>query len=146
MLSLGQIISLIFEGSRLKIPVRKKCLFAFIFFSLFLFCKFESNTADRCAQMCCPLCIKVQLAYNVLPIYIDEALLYIILIHIYLTQQINYTKSHTTEFTYKIEEDNSLVFLDIKLHHISNSLKLAVHQKTTNKNNLINFYSHHYNI
>lgn len=145
MLSLGQIISLIFEGSRLKIPVRKKCLLLF-FSPSFYSASLKVTQQTGCAQMCCPLCIKVQLAYNVLPIYIDEALLYIILIHIYLTQQINYTKSHTTEFTYKIEEDNSLVFLDIKLHHISNSLKLAVHQKTTNKNNLINFYSHHYNI
>lgn len=56
--------------------------------------------------------------------------------------QVNKFK-YAIEFPYEMEEHNCLLFLDIKLHYINNSLKLDVHPKLTNKNGLINFYSHH---
>lgn len=44
-----------------------------------------------------------------------------------------------------MEEHNYLPYFDIKIHLVNNSLKLGVHRKSTKKNNLINFYSHHKN-
>lgn len=41
-----------------------------------------------------------------------------------------------------MEEHNSLPFLNIKLHLVNKSLKLCVHQKSIDKNDLINVYPH----
>ena len=49
----------------------------------------------------------------------------------------------TITFTYEVESNNTLSYLDINLHRTENSLERSVHRKKTNNNDLINFYSSH---
>ncbi len=46
-------------------------------------------------------------------------------------------------FTYELEKDNSLPFLDILIKNDDNKLEFKVHHKITKKNDYIHFYSNH---
>ena len=48
-------------------------------------------------------------------------------------------------FTFETESNNSLPFLDIRLHNTTPNLLFSVYRKPTHKNDLIHFYSHHHN-
>ena len=50
----------------------------------------------------------------------------------------------TINFTSEIEKNNSLPFLDILLHKANSKLQFSVYRKPTNKDDLINFHSHHH--
>lgn len=49
---------------------------------------------------------------------------------------------HTIEFNYDIEENITLHFLDVMLHSVKSNLKLSVHRKSTNTNDVINLYTY----
>ena len=49
------------------------------------------------------------------------------------------------QFINEDETNKTLPYLVILLHYNNNELKFSVHCKSTNKNNLINFYYHHVN-
>ena len=49
----------------------------------------------------------------------------------------------TIKFTHEDENDDTLPFLDVRLHRTENKLKFSVFRKITNKDDHIHFYSHH---
>ena len=76
--------------------------------------------------------------------YIDDAL-------IIYPQQVDLkdivTKLNNVEdsisFTYELESDNSLPYLDIQFHRKELTLRRSVYRKPTHSNDHINYYSHH---
>ena len=54
-------------------------------------------------------------------------------------------KEPSIKFTYEVEENGTLPFLDILLHNKGDHLLYSVFRKKTHKNDLIHFYSHHHN-
>ena len=48
----------------------------------------------------------------------------------------------TIDFTYELENKNTLPFLDISLIYNNSKLEFKVHYKSTNKNDHIHFHSH----
>ena len=47
------------------------------------------------------------------------------------------------KFTYELENDNKLPFLDTLLHRNNDKIQRSVYRKPTYKNDIIHFYSHH---
>ena len=53
-------------------------------------------------------------------------------------------KEPTINFSYELETDSTLPFLDIMIHRSDTELHFSVYRKPTNTNDYINFYSHHH--
>ena len=62
-----------------------------------------------------------------------------------ITVRLNNEELSTIKFTYELESNNKLTFLDIILIRNVNKLKFKVYRKSTCKNDHIRFYSHHNN-
>ena len=59
-----------------------------------------------------------------------------------ITHELNSVEP-TIEFTHEEEVNYTLPFLDINLHRSEAALNFSVYRKTTNKDDLIHYYSHH---
>ena len=61
-----------------------------------------------------------------------------------IVQKLNHVEP-IINFTYELEKNNSLLFLDILLINSNNKLKFKVYHYVNNKNDNIHFYSNHSN-
>ena len=60
----------------------------------------------------------------------------------HLVQRLNDVEP-TINFTYEVEQNDTIPFLDILIHNSHPHLSFEVYRKPTYKNDLINFFSHH---